>query len=178
MAMQMIKAADASLQQIRYFAEISGIENAGKMAKDDLLQALTLAGLSTTQIYVDDEQGAKLQFADPGDQETGYDPKNERWCLLRITPDHDADNKLSPVFLAVNDDFLYAKRGVKICIRERFFEVLRTCIETRRVQHQEDGKFGDADVQNMERHPFQFYGYHGSVKRRPQGLSKDVTVYH
>lgn len=178
MAMKMVKVADATLTQIRYFAEISGIDGAKKMSRDDLIGAIGLAGLPTTSIYVDDRKDSRLDFSSPDPSTEEYEGKNERWCCLQIYPEQDSTEKLTPVFIGVNDDFLYAKRGQKIVIRERFYDVLRKCIETRRTQSGgDDVKFRDATVQTNERHPHKFYGYCGLASKPPVGISEDAIVY-
>ena len=180
MAMKMIPTSEATLEQLRNFALISGLENVEKKSKRDIVETLTIAGYPADKIFVDDSPPVDLRVSNSLARPSGFDPDNERWVVIRIAPDSEADNKYTPVFMAVNEDNIYGKRGVKIAVRERFYEVLCNTIETRKTQDtggdNAPTSFGDAEVTHIERYPVQFYGYAGLVRDGQPDVPEDVTV--
>ena len=188
--MRQIETESASDRQIRDFCGLLGIEGLDKLDRDGMLEAMAIAGQPTDKIFAEDEDDHRLDLKpQPVRPDSGFDPENERWCVVRIHADQRANtNKLSSLFLshgnAETGSFIYAKRGTDIVIRERFFDVLSQAVRIETDQMTQDdgnviGHFKDATRQTVKAHPHDFHGYVGFVKDGPPDptLVSGMEVY-
>lgn len=178
--MRMIKTQDATVDQVRRFAEISGIENVANLDLESLVEAMALAGVSTEHIYVEDPR-PELDGADLNPDHRKLTKDNERWCECNIAPDPNAEHTLSPVFLSVGGSFAHVKRGVRVVIRERLYRRLVESVEYRTTQKIDENspmtKFADGVRQGVPLYPHQFLGYKGLVRDGNPEVGENSIVY-
>ena len=177
-SMKRVSLAEATVDDMREFGAIAGLPVKAKMTQSELVDLLQTAGYHYIFVSLAVEKES-LGFERVIDENTEYDPENERWCKVKFALGAGTNqNSLIPV--AVNDDDAYLPRGRVIAIRERLFHHIKECKEIRFFQDEHSGNpighFSDVAPREVERYPLSFYGFCGLVRDGLPKFKKGVDV--
>ena len=189
MGLQRIPRDEATIEQLIEFIEISNLEitsQSSKRSREDLYALMDTAQIGREGIVISSVLApASVDTEDLLDRED-WDEGKERWGLIRLQLDEkakdDGGDRLSAVFVGVNEESIYLPRALRILVRERFIHNLMNAVVMKKVQGGENAegkamKFSEAKVVPTQTYPMNFYGWKGYVRDGvPKGLPPDVKV--
>ncbi len=163
--------AEAKVDDMKEFGLVAGLDVKAKMTQKGLVDLLETAGYHYIFVSLAAPKES-LGFERVLDEDTEYDPENERWCKVKFALGG-GTNQSSLIPVSVNEVSAYLPRGRVLAIRERLFHHIKECKEVRYFQDEKSGApighFSEVVPRDVERYPLSFYGFCGLVR---DGLPK------